>query len=577
MSKVKVLLLTILTVLLLLPLVLLFSFEMAFKEKIYPRIQIVGVKVGGLSRVAAEERLRKRVSSWSGRVVLSFNGNQWQVDITDLRANPNIEESVKKAFLWGRSKEIGRRIRERLLLLSQPPNFSLEMNYDREKLDELIGNLALQIEKRHVPYSLALEQGKVVLQEGGLGYRLKKKELEGLIVSSLSHLSDEEIKMPVDVTGRVPSSAEISELVSRGEKMKGKSLIISGDSLSLVVDDKQLIQFLAIGSGYQEEKVNSFISSLEEMVNKEPEDALFTFSQGRVKAFSPAKNGYRLKSSEARTILVQELKRIEKGKKTGVVSLPIETIPPRVTTADSNQFGISGLVGKGESYFKHSIPSRVANIKLAASRLNGLLIKPGEEFSFNKALGEISRETGYKQAYIIQNGRTVLGDGGGVCQVSTTIFRAALNAGLPIVERRAHSYRVSYYEQNSSPGLDATVFAPSVDFKFKNDFSCWLLIQSKVDEKEQKLEFSLFACPDGREVVMTKPKVWDITPPPPDLYIDDPTLPVGVVKQIDFRSWGAKASFDWKVIKNGQVVYQKSFYSNYRPWRAVYLRGTGGL
>ena len=189
-------------------------------------------------------------------------------------------------------------------------------------------------------------------------------------------------------------------------------------------------------------------------------------------------------------------------------------------------------------------------------------------------MGEISSATGYKPSYIIKNGRTVLGDGGGVCQVSTTLFRAILNAGLPIVERKAHSYRVSYYEQDAKPGFDATVFDPYVDLKFKNDTPTALLIQGVVDRKEKKVYFFIYGKKDNRKVYISTPKVYDVVPPPEPLYIEDPTLKKGVVKQIDFSAWGAKSVFTYRVEKNGEVIFEKVFKSVYRPWRAVYLVGT---
>ena len=182
--------------------------------------------------------------------------------------------------------------------------------------------------------------------------------------------------------------------------------------------------------------------------------------------------------------------------------------------------------------------------------------------------------TGYKQAYIIQDGKTVLGDGGGVCQVSTTLFRAVLNSGLSIVERAAHSYRVGYYEQNSGPGLDATVYSPTTDFKFKNDTPANILIQTIYEPKIYKLTVEVYGTSDSRVASTTKPVVTSSTPPPEDLYMDDPTLPVGTVKQVDYKSWGAKVIFDYTVTRNGETLYQKKFVSNYKPWQAKFLRGT---
>jgi vancomycin resistance protein YoaR len=237
--------------------------------------------------------------------------------------------------------------------------------------------------------------------------------------------------------------------------------------------------------------------------------------------------------------------------------------------------GIKELIGRGSSRFRGSISSRIHNIALASSRFNGVLVKPGEIFSFNKALGDVSIYTGYKEAYIIKDGKTVLGDGGGVCQVSTTFFRAILSAGLPVVERRAHAYRVGYYEQDSSVGFDATVYDPSPDLKFKNDTPGHLLIQTYVNTRAATLVFEIYGTSDSRIASTTKPVVTDIVSPPEDLYVDDPTLPIGSVKQIDWKAWGAKAWFTYKVTRDKETIYQKTFYSNYRPWQAIYLRGTG--
>ena len=167
-----------------------------------------------------------------------------------------------------------------------------------------------------------------------------------------------------------------------------------------------------------------------------------------------------------------------------------------------------------------------------------------------------------------------MGDGGGVCQVSTTLFRAILNAGLPVVERHAHAYRVGYYEEDSPPGIDATIYSPSVDLKFKNDTNNYILIQSQVDLDNYALNFSLYGTKDGREVSMTTPVVTNQTPPPPDLYQDDPTLPVGTIQQTDFAAWGADVYFTRTVTKDGKVIIYDKFVSNFQPWQAIYLRGT---
>ena len=320
------------------------------------------------------------------------------------------------------------------------------------------------------------------------------------------------------------------------------------------------------------------LGNLANSIDIAPADALFQFESGKVTAFKPAESGRRLNQKKAKELVhsyVTTLTRIDSPNiKPVAFSLPIDVESPKITTENSNQYGIKELIGVGSSKFKGSISGRVANIVLSASRINGHLIPPGSIFSFNDTLGDVSASTGFQPAYIIKSGRTVLGDGGGVCQVSTTLFRAALDAGLPIVERNAHSYRVSYYEQDSSPGIDATVFAPSYDLKFKNNTDNYILIQAKPDAKNYSLIFEIYGTSDGRLAEITKPTILSQTPPPPDLFQDDPNLPVGEVKQVDFRATGAKVNFDYKVVKSGEVITQQSFFSNFAPWQAVFLRGT---
>ncbi len=322
--------------------------------------------------------------------------------------------------------------------------------------------------------------------------------------------------------------------------------------------------------------VDDTLDTLATDVDIPVEDALFKFENGRVTAFRPSKDGSQLNKGEAKKRLEEAFYAVDKTHQQRIiVVLPVDVVHPSVSTDRANSFGIKELIGRGYSEFAGSIPGRIHNVALAASRINGVLIKPGDTFSFNDTVGDISAATGYQSAYIIKDGRTVLGDGGGVCQVSSTLFRSALDAGLSIVERHAHAYRVHYYEEGGfKPGLDATVFGPTVDFKFKNDTPTYILIQTKIDLAHLTLAFEFYGTRDGRVATITNHKVWDITPPPPPLYQDDPTLAKGVTKQVDFDAWGTKASFDYKVTRGSDTLENATFFSNFRPWQAVFLKGT---
>ena len=327
---------------------------------------------------------------------------------------------------------------------------------------------------------------------------------------------------------------------------------------------------------YSEDMLNKTLAPFIEKTNKEPVNALFNFQNGKVLVFQPSVEGKAVDIAKLKDDLNFQFEKIlsEQQSRQIIIPITVKTIPPKITTDKVNHLGIKELIGTGTSLFQHSIQSRIFNITLAASRINGVLIAPNEIFSFDKALGNVSAFTGYQQAYVIQNGKTVLGDGGGVCQVSTTFFRALLHAGLPITERYAHAYRVGYYEEDGPPGLDATVYIPSVDLKFKNDTDNYILIQTQIDPQLQQLSVFFYGTSDGRSVALTQPIISNRIPAPPDIYQDDPTLSKGVIKQIDFSAQGSSVSFSRTVTKNGKKIISEKFISNYAPWRSVFLRGT---
>jgi vancomycin resistance protein YoaR len=325
---------------------------------------------------------------------------------------------------------------------------------------------------------------------------------------------------------------------------------------------------------YDKTIIKEKLEEMKDNYDEPAKNALFKFENGRVISFRKEAKGKEIMIESTLSDFDNLVQSFKKDRKNKVINIKPRIIDPEITLASINNYGIEELISEGRSDYSHSIPERIHNVILAASKFNGVLIPPGKIFSFNEAVGDISSLTGYKPAYIIKEGKTVLGDGGGVCQVSTTLFRAALNAGLQIVERYPHAYRVLYYENDMKPGYDATVFSPTVDLKIKNDTPAHILIETEVDENNNLLYFRLFGKKDNRKIEIGPAYLWDVAPPPQAKYQDDPTLKKGVVKQVDFPAWGGKASFTYKVSKDDKTLLDEKFYSPYRPWQAVFLVGT---
>jgi len=573
----RIIILVFFTTVILSPLITITAFHLAYRGKIYPGVQMGNIPVGGLISSQAQELINQQAVQKNHLLTLKHNEQTWVLDLNqiDLRFYP--ETSAQKAYLFGREQTIWQNLNNQYLSYQQGKLFSLDFGWDENKMETMLASISAQINKPAVPPTLTLENGKVKIQKGKKGEEVANDALLATIAARAGQNNWQEfIKVPITTIGFLPSEEEMEETKKRAEELKEKSIVIAGKNQNFVLEQPQLIEFLSFRGGWDKDKIISWVNSIKEVVERPAKNALFEFKGDKVVQFAPSQTGLELDKKQLVNLIIRTLSALEAdGQSKSLLEMPSKEIAPKITTANSNQFGITELVGKGESWFFHSISSRIHNVDLASSHFNGILIQPGEEFSFNKALGDVSQATGYKQAWIIKDGKTILGDGGGVCQVSTTLFRAVLDAGLEISERHPHAYRVSYYEYNSPLGMDATVFAPSVDLKFKNDYPCHLLIQRKIDKTKQYLSFEIYGCPDGRRVTVSNHKTWAVVPPPPPLYVDDPTLPPGKVKQIDFPAWGSKTSFDWKVTRDNQVLRQKTFYSSYRAWQAIYLKGVG--
>jgi vancomycin resistance protein YoaR len=234
--------------------------------------------------------------------------------------------------------------------------------------------------------------------------------------------------------------------------------------------------------------------------------------------------------------------------------------------------GIVELVSEGTSNFRGSPPERVHNIVNAASKFGHVVVAPGEEFSFNQNVGDVNSANGFIDALVIAGDRTAVGIGGGVCQVSTTAFRAAYNGGFPIVERWAHGYVVGWY---GKPGLDASIFTPSVDFRFKNDTGHYILIKSSWNEVKGTLTFSIFGTKPDRIVEISDPVISNRQPAPPPAYQEDPSLKPGQIKQVDWAKEGIDAVVTRTIRYGDGKIKQEQLVSKYRPWQAIFLYGPG--
>ena len=296
-------------------------------------------------------------------------------------------------------------------------------------------------------------------------------------------------------------SANISQSIINGidVNIDGEIIKLNGEDIANWTE-----YYIRDYSGKKDARLNTYklldyVSSLVPMVNSEPANAKFELVSGEINVIQPAILGKRLDIHSSVYSLAEA---IRKGY--GTANLVINSIEPTITPEKINTLGINTLLGKGESKFGDSSSARIHNIKVGAAKFNGIILKPGEEFSFNKILGNVDRRNGYQAELVIKNGKLLYEYGGGICQVSTTLFRSAIYAGLPILERKPHSFPVRHYNPQ---GFDATIYPSITDLRFTNDTPNHILIQNKLEGT--KLTFEIYGSNDGRLVSVKGPFQYD--------------------------------------------------------------------
>ncbi|GHF93293.1 hypothetical protein GCM10017783_01540 [Deinococcus piscis] len=275
---------------------------------------------------------------------------------------------------------------------------------------------------------------------------------------------------------------------------------------------------------------------------------------------------FKLDPEATRTALLAAIK--DPAMKPVQVKVQSQTAPER----DLNFFisrGITGHLGTGNTNYKGSSKARMTNIHVGAGRFKDRLFEGGT-FSFNQFLGPINRAAGYVDGLVIAGDRTEEGLGGGICQVSTTVFRSLYRAGLPVVERSPHSYQVGYYKPQ---GLDAAIYQPSLDLKFKNDTGGAIWFQTDWNDATGEFNVYAFGKPRDFEVRLSEPRVIKTIPAPADRTIVSSKLAAGQRQQVDWAMPGGTLEVDRLFVRSGQVFKKETLKSNYRPWPNIFLVG----
>ncbi len=314
-------------------------------------------------------------------------------------------------------------------------------------------------------------------------------------------------------------------------------------------------------------KFNKLSSNLEPELNRifnalaqTSDNALWNYENGVWVARQ--RTGRRVNQTATRDNILQAIK-FNKS----LAIIQVDAVLPARNLQDWYAKGIRYYFGGGTSTFYGSPPFRVANIINGASKLHLTYIQPGESFDFNRRVGDITAQTGFVDGYIIRDGLLEKDVGGGICQVSTTMFRAAYESGLPIQQRNFHSYRVHYYDP---VGYEATVFAPYKNLKYQNDTGAPLFIQASWNIRRSTLSFFFFGAKPDRTSSVSRPVVWKVVQPPATRWVADSAIAPGRLKVLSGPERGMNVRIDRVVRMNTGEIRRDSTSSYYVPWGAIY-------
>lgn len=553
--------------------------SLRFTKYVMPNSYVGSINISNLSKDDTKKLIKNNLSV-PNTISFVFNDQKFSINSTDISLNYDYEDIINEIF--SNQDKINNSFLSMVTYLFKKHHYLPSISFDSEKFDKYLIDIASAITVDPVYPKVIWVEGSIYISDTHPGTKFNKDEFIKEFESKIIDSNSDTFNITLENIDPSLSDEEKNHLITSAKSILKNNITLKFDNKDFkIIKDTDLLELLDIDTRdkkrfvINKSNLSTLIADLAKTLDRPVQNPVFIFKDSKVEEFKPAKNGISIDVLKLEDLVVNSLQDLEKTSVS--VNIPYTSIQPDYQTSDINSMGIKDLLGTGESFYKGSISGRMYNINLAASHFNGVLIPPGNTISFNDILGDVSGYTGYKQAYVIKDGKTVLGDGGGVCQVSSTLFRAALSAGLPILERHAHSYRVSYYEQGFGPGLDATVYSPTSDLKIKNDTPAHLLIQVENDPAKHHLLFEIYGTSDGRISTVSKPVISQVSSPPDDLYVDDPSLPSGTIKQIEHKALGAKVSFTYQVDKNGEVLYQKTFVSNYKPWQAVFLKGTAPM
>ena len=567
-----------------------------YSGRIYTGVTVQGIDIGGLTPAEAADALRDTSAySTSGNLTLvdPRSGAEWTFTPAQLGILVDGEATAKEAFEIGRSGGPLRRLQDTFQSWYYGRTVAPIVVFDEAQLDRALAGVSDEIERDALSAAWGTdEMGAPTYSPAQIGRSIDRAYLRTELRQPIATFSDARVEL---LTQNVyPATYDDPEAAARLQRTLNAPITFyfqepldDLDLSGVTLTREELARWLRVEQvtgaegrvehslQVDENAARNWLTQFGAQIYRQPVNARYYFNDDtrELVLVSPHINGRELDVEATLQRFVAQI-----NTDNHAVPLVVKDIVPTAHSgATGVELGITELITETTTWFYGSTDERKHNIARAAANFYGVVVAPGEEFSFNRYLGSISESDGYEVGLIIIGGRTIKGVGGGVCQVSTTLYQTAFWSGFPIVERWEHGYMVGYYNDGEGPGMDATVYTPLVDFRFINNTPYHLLIENYYNEEFESLTFKFYSTSMGRRVEKDEPTFENIVPAPTeDIWEFDEAVPEGTAVQYDWAAEGARVTVGRRVFNaDDQLIDQRNFVSNYIPWPKVYRYGPG--
>jgi len=542
-----------------------------------------GINISGLDKLTAEEKIKKQYQTMEqDGLSLKYGDNSFLLPATAASFDADLSypyfhyntEAIKKVLeentRQGAIKRWWRKLFGNKPIIIQPV-----FTVDQERIKKSVENYFPEAFYPAIDAAFIFNKDNIKISPERPGKTVDWENLFKEINQSLELFKKEQITLKTKTEYPEIYEKDLIGLEKEADKLSQTPLKLIFQDKSWPVDREAIAAWLyarkqgsSLNLEFSQDRISKYLEEkIAPEINIQAQDPRFEVKDNKVSSWQLGKDGYELDNKASSQKIIAEYTKPE-NKENNEISLIVKIIAP----ASADSFDIKEIIGTGHSNFAGSPANRRHNIKVGAEAVNGVLLKPGEEFSLVKTLGAIDASTGYLPELVIKENKTIPEYGGGLCQIGTTVFRSALASGLPITARQNHSYRVSYYEP---AGTDAAIYDPWPDVRFVNDTAKAILIQSRIEGDD--IYFDFWGTKDGRVSTTTTPVVYNIVKPPATKIIESEDLAPGEKKCTEHAHNGADAYFDYTVIypegATSTPEQTRRFKSHYVPWQEVCLVG----